>query len=206
MVGEMDFLQTALQVPGWRQGEEAAAVYAASYSRPDHAVIVEVGAFLGRSTILLAGARKLRGSGRVHSIDPFDCSGDAASLPVYEQILREVGGGDLRSHFEQNLRIAGVGEWVEIHQQQAAEAGAAWTLPIDLLLLDGDQSPEGARAAFDALLPHLKSGGILIMGNSTPRDYAPTHDGNWLITSTTVVYPAFIDPRRVGTATIAVKA
>jgi len=95
---------------------------------------------------------------------------------------------------------------VEIHQQQAAEAGAAWMLPIDLLLLDGDQSPEGARAAFDALLPHLKSGGILITGNSTPRDYAPTHDGNWLITSTTVVYPAFIDPRRVGTATIAVKA
>jgi len=202
----MDFLQAALKVPGWREREEAAAVYGASYSRPDHAVIVEVGAFLGRSSILLAGARKLRGSGRVHCIDPFDCSGDAASVPIYDQILSDMGGGDLRNHFEQNLRAAGVREWVEIHQQHAADAAAAWTLSVDLLLLDGDQSPEGARAAFDAFLPHLKSGGILIMGNSTPRNYLPTHDGNWLIASTTVVYPAFIDPRRVGTATIAVKA
>ena len=202
----MDFLQAALKVPGWREGEEAAAVYGASYSRPDNAVIVEVGAFLGRSSILLAGARKLRGSGRVHCIDPFDCSGDTASVPVYEQILSDIGGDDLRSHFEQNLRAADVQEWVEIHQQHAAAAAAAWTLSVDLLLLDGDQSPEGARAAFDAFLPHLKSGGILIMGNSTPRNYAPTHDGNWLIASTRVVYPSFIDPRRVGTATIAVKA
>ena len=201
----MDFLQAALKVPGWREREEAAAVYGASYSRPDNAVIVEVGAFLGRSSILLAGARKLRGSGRVHCIDPFDCSGDTASVPVYEQILSDIGGDDLRSHFEQNLRAADVQEWVEIHQQHAA-AAAAWTLSVDLLLLDGDQSPEGARAAFDAFLPHLKSGGILIMGNSTPRNYAPTHDGNWLIASTRVVYPSFIDPRRVGTATIAVKA
>jgi len=202
----MDFLQAALKVPGWREREEAAAVYGAGYSRPDHAIIVEVGAFLGRSSILLAGARKLRGSGKVHCIDPFDCSGDAASVPIYDQILSDMGGGDLRNHFEQNLRAAGVREWVEIHQQHAADAAAAWTLSVDLLLLDGDQSPEGARAAFDAFLPHLKSGGILIMGNSTPRNYLPTHDGNWLIASTTVVYPAFIDPRRVGTATIAVKA
>jgi len=202
----MDFLQAALKVPGWREREKAAAVYGAGYSRPDHAVIVEVGAFLGRSSILLAGARKLRGSGKVHCIDPFDCSGDAASVPIYDQILSDMGGGDLRNHFEQNLRAAGVREWVEIHQQHAADAAAAWTLSVDLLLLDGDQSPEGARAAFDAFLPHLKSGGILIMGNSTPRNYLPTHDGNWLIASTTVVYPAFIDPRRVGTATIAVKA
>jgi MMP 1-O-methyltransferase len=202
----MNFVQTALQVPGWRQGEEAAAVHGASYSRPDHAVIVEVGAFLGRSTILLAGARKLRGSGRVHCIDPFDCSGDACSVPVYEKILTDLGGGDLRDHFERNIRTAGLTEWVDIHPRRAAEAAAAWMQPVDLLVLDGDQSPEGARDAFDAWLPHLKSGGILVVGNSTPRNYEPTHDGNWLIASTTVVYPAFIDPRRVGTATIAVKA
>jgi len=202
----MDFLTLAERVPGWRHGAEAAAVYAASYSRPDHAAIVEIGAFLGRGTILLAGARKSRGSGKVYSVDPFDGSGDAYSVPVYEQILSELGGGDLRSHFERNIEAAGLAEWVEVRQQYAADAAARWNGPVDLLVLDGDQSPEGARAAFDAWLPHLNSGGVLILCNSAPRDYDATHDGHWLLASTMLVYPAFIDPRRVGAATIAVKA
>ena len=201
----MDYLAIAATVPGWREGEEAAAVYGASYSRPDDAVLIEVGSFLGRSTILLAGARKLRGSGKVYCIDPFDCSGDDFSVPFYEKILAEQGGGSLREQFENNIDQAGLTEWVRVLPRRAVDAAMEWRAPVDLLLLDGDQSPQGAREAFDAWLPHLKSGGVLIMGNSTPRNYAKTHDGNWLI-STELVYPQFIDLRRVGTATIAIKA
>jgi hypothetical protein len=32
----------------------------------------------------------------------------------------------------------------------ALEVVSQWSRPIDLLLLDGDQSPDGARAAYNA--------------------------------------------------------
>jgi MMP 1-O-methyltransferase len=201
----VDYFTIAASIRGWRRGDEAAAVFGASYSRCDGAIIVEVGVFLGRSTILLAGARKLRGSGKVHCVDPFDGSGDDFSVPFYQEILVSVGGGSLRDHFDKNISGADLTEWVEVHQRRAADAAMNWHDPIDLLLLDGDQSPDGAREAYHAWLPYLKQGGILILGNSVPRNYAETHDGNWLLANTELSYPRYIDPRRVGAATIAIK-
>jgi len=59
------YLDLAASVPGWRRSDEAAALFTSAYSLPADAVIVEIGAFFGRSSILLAGARKLRGSGKI---------------------------------------------------------------------------------------------------------------------------------------------
>jgi hypothetical protein len=184
----VDYLSIAASVPGWRRGDEAAAVYGASYSRCHGAIIVEVGVFLGCSTILLAGARKLRGSGKVQCVDPFDCSGDAFSVPVYQKILASVGGGSPRDHFDRNISGAQLTEWVEVHQQRAIDAAMNWHEPIDLLLLDGDQSPDGAREAYDAWVPYLKQRGTLILANSAPRNYAETHDGTWLLASKELAY------------------
>jgi hypothetical protein len=201
------YLEIAYSIPGWRHGEEAVALCDASYSPDGDAVIVEVGAFLGRSTILLAGARKLRGSGKVHCFDPFDCSGDAYSVPVYQQILASAGGRSLREHFDRNINRADLSDWVQVHECRAADGAIDWQRPVDVLLLDGDQSPGGARDAYEAWIPHLKSGGTLFLGNSAPRDdYAETHDGNWLIANTELAFPRFLDIRQVGWAMMATKA
>ena len=74
------------RVLGWTRGAEAVALARHAYALPRGATVVEVGSFLGCSTVLLAGARKLRGSGRVHAVDPFDASGDAYSVPYYRAI------------------------------------------------------------------------------------------------------------------------
>jgi MMP 1-O-methyltransferase len=201
-----DYLKMSALIPGWREGEEAAALYEASYSLDENAVIVEVGAFFGRSTVLMAGARKLRRSGKIHCIDPFDCSGDAFSVPHYQRILQEQGGGSVRTHFEENLRRAGLSDWVEVHQGRAREVATNWNAPVDLLLLDGDHSPKGAREAYEAWIPHLRQGGILILDNSIPRDYAENHDGNRRLAVEEVAYPKFVELREVGFATFARKA
>ena len=67
--------------------QDARAIAEASFGLPAAPVIVEVGVFMGRCTLLLAGARKLKGSGSVHCIDPFDCSGDQFSIPYYRKEL-----------------------------------------------------------------------------------------------------------------------
>ena len=201
-----DYIQISSMIPGWTRNEDAEELAGASFSLGKNAVIVEIGAFLGCCTVLLAGARCVRGSGEVHSVDPFDCSGDAFSVPHYRDIFASLEGGSLRDHFEANIRRAGLSGWVQVHQGRAAEVAATWELPIDLLLLDGDQSPRGAQEAFESWVPFLKPGGIIVLRNTKPREYAEGHDGHRRLVVEQILPPRFTDVRLVGATTFARKS
>jgi hypothetical protein len=60
------FLADTFVIPSWLGRYEGLAIAEASYALPDNAVVVEIGSSLGTSSIMLAGGRKRRGSGRVH--------------------------------------------------------------------------------------------------------------------------------------------
>lgn len=199
------FFEISRGIPGWRQDDAAKELARASHGLPGDPIIVEIGAFLGRSTILLAGARKLKGSGKVHVVDPFDCSGDAFSVPHYLQILDSLGGGTLKHHFEANIRLAELEEWVELHEAHAHDAAVGWHVPIDLLLLDGDSSPSGAREAYRDWSRFLKPDGVLAVSNSADREYADGHDGNRRVVEQEVVRPAYRDIHCIGAVTLARK-
>lgn len=197
-------LARAFSIPSWLGRQEALALASSCYSLPSRAVIVEVGSFLGKSAILLAGARKRRGIGRVHCIDPFDASGDAFSLPVY-RALADADTRSLLERFRANIHQAGLTEWVEVHEGTAASIAAGWTEPIDMLFLDGDQSPEGARLAYDLWAGFLKVGGIIALHNSNERAYAPGHDGMRLLAAHLVCPPQYGEIHCVETTTFARK-
>jgi hypothetical protein len=180
-----EYIQLSEAVPGWCRGERAWGLALTSLLCPPDATIVEVGTFLGSSAILLAGPRKLRGSGRVHVVDPFDGSGDDFSVPHYRDVLEMLDGTtgpgfakrDLRRHFEDNIRRAGLCKWIEVHEGRAADAAAHWSAPIDLLFLDGDQSPKGAREAYDCWARFLRPDAVIALHNSGPDDVREGHDG-----------------------------
>jgi hypothetical protein len=201
-----DFCQFSAQLPGWIRGAEAEDLAISAFGLPADAVIVQIGTFLGSAAILLAGARKLRGIGKVHCVDPFDCSGDAFSVPFYERILAEAGGGPLRARFEQNIRLAKLEAWIEVHQGRAEDVASGWSTPLDMLALSGDQSPVGARAAYEEWSPFLKRGAVIAVHNSSPRDYQPTHDGNRRIVVEEIVPPLYCDIRRTVHTTFALRA
>jgi predicted O-methyltransferase YrrM len=189
-------------IPSWLGQQEALALAAACYTLPCDAVVVEIGSFLGRSAIMLAGARKTRGSGRVHCIDPFDASGDAFSIPAYRAVA-DADPRPLRARFQANIERAGLTEWVVVHEGTAATVGAAWTEPIDMLFQDGDQSPEGARLAYEAWAPFLKVGGIIALHNSNDRSYAPGHEGIRLLATGVVRPPQYDEISCIETTTFA---
>jgi predicted O-methyltransferase YrrM len=201
-----EYLRRSAAVPGWTRGKEAEALARASFALPPDPVIVEIGAFMGSGTILLAGARKLRGSGRVHVVDPFDGSGDAFSVPVYAELMEAAGAGSLRKHFENNIRQAGLAEWVEIHQGRAADIAGHWTKPVDMIFFDGDQSRAGVREAYNAWAPFLKPGGIIALHNSSPDNHRETHDGHRCLAEEEIVAPGYSDRRRVNSTTFARRA
>lgn len=192
-------------IPGWIEGADAEELMRVSFELDSEAVIVEIGSFFGRSTVLLAGPRCIRRSGIVHCVDPFDCSGDLFSVPHYKRILQAVGGGSLRDHFEANLRRSGLSDFIEVHQGRAEEIASTWNAPIDLLLLDGDQSPEGARLAYKSWAPFLKPGGIIVLRNTKPRAYEEGHDGHWRLVMQEIIPPKYTDIRLVRATTFARK-
>lgn len=200
-----DYVLFSEGIPGWTRGEEARELAWVSFSLPAGAHIVEIGSFLGAGTILLAGPRRLRGSGVVHCVDPFDCSGDPFSIPFYQRILTEAGGGSLRDHFEKNIRHAGVTSWVEVHQGRATEVGQNWETLIDLLFLDGDQSRAGARAAYETWARFLKPGGVIALHNSTAKNQTLDHDGNRSLAQEKIRAPDYHDIRLICSTTFAVK-
>jgi MMP 1-O-methyltransferase len=198
------YLADAFAVPSWLGRQEALALASACYTLPSNAVVVEIGSFLGKSAILLAGARKERRSGRVHCIDPFDGSGDAFSVPAYRAVA-DADARPLRERFQANIARAGLTDWVEVHEGTAASVAAGWTEPIDLLFMDGDQSPDGARQAYETWARFLKPGGIIALHNSNERTYVPGHDGLRLLAVHTVRSPQYCDVVCVDTTTFARK-
>lgn len=196
----------AVTVPGWRVGAEAKALAQVAYDMPGDPTIVEVGVFMGRSTILLAGARRLHGGGHVHCVDAFDCSGDDFSVPHYVNELAQIGARSLEAVFRQNIDRFCLGGLVSVHNGASSEIAAGWCAPIDLLVLDADQSPAGAREAFDHWVPFVRQGGMVVVSNSGEREYAPTHDGNYIIAKEQLRVPLFGDVRCVMYATFARKS
>ena len=135
MIDEIQRLvHAALSVSGWREGDALAEVALASLALGDGATLVEVGVFMGRSAVLLAGPHRLRGSGKVHCVDPFDCSGDAFSIPHYFNMLEATGSDSLEDVFRKNMSRLGFDPWIEVHKGTSREVGAGWSKPIDLIL------------------------------------------------------------------------
>lgn len=199
------FVKLSGTIPGWTRAEEAEALAQLAHELPDGAVVVEIGSFCGSGAVLLAGARKVRGSGVVHCVDPFDGSGDAFSVPHYKAVIGAHGGRPLRQLFDENIRGAGLADWIETHQGLAHEITAGWSRPIDLLFMDGDQSPAGARAAFDSWSPWVRPGGVVALHNSSPRHYDADHDGHYRLAVEDLQSPGYDNRRLVGSITFARK-
>jgi methyltransferase family protein len=193
------------RVPGWTRHDEAITLAHESYALPDRAVIVEIGSFLGCSAVLLAGARKLRGSGKVHCIDPFDASGDAFSVPIYRTI-RGFSRASLRERFDRYVARAGLSDWVEVHPGLAQDVLPTWSAPIDLLLFDGDQSYEVVRATYEGWMPFLKPGATLAMHNSRPGYRQESHDGSARLVEELIRPPDYDGLRYVRSMTFARRA
>jgi predicted O-methyltransferase YrrM len=200
-----NWIATALTIPGWTQHNEARELVRAATDLEKDAVIVEVGVFMGRCSFLLANTRLAAAGGELHCIDPFDCTGDAYSVPHYQRLLAESTLPTLYEVFMENMRRAGTLKPIRVHEGTATAVAKHWNLPIDLLLLDADQSVHGARAAFEAWTPFLKPGGTLVLCNTADRTYATDHDGYRRIALEEVVEPRYSCVRRVEGLTFATK-
>jgi predicted O-methyltransferase YrrM len=149
-------------VGGWFSEEEAelllATVSRALRELAGDFAVVEIGSYLGRSTVLLASAvRDLRPCGQVIAIDPHAgvvsiTGGLGHGVPTYEA-------------FCANVTAAGLQDAVRVIRQCSTDV--SWDQPIGLLFIDGLHDYESVSADFDHFERYIVSGGFVAF-----HDYA----------------------------------
>lgn len=128
--------------------EERLLLYHLGKKRPQGAVFVEIGSYLGASSCFLAAAAHER-EGVLHCVDTWNNEG-----------MTE-GQRDTWGEFCQNTLP--FSDKIMTHRGKSIEIAKMFKSKIDLLFVDGDHNYEMCKADMEAWLPHLKKGGILIM-------------------------------------------
>jgi len=129
--------------------------------------VLEIGSFLGRSTVLLAKCAEFVGTERVVAVDPLTLPAETDPHMDRRELLPE--------RFRENLRRCGVDSTVEFHQMSSHELGRRWDRPIRLLWIDGDHTLRGTRNDLDTFLPHLSPGAIVAMHDVLHGYEGPLH-------------------------------
>jgi predicted O-methyltransferase YrrM len=152
-------------VDGWLTDREVSFLALLAAHPTTVGDILEIGSYRGRSTIVLALAKRQAGDeARLIAIDP---------LPDEPPMAQdESGRWTARALFEANLHRSGVGTEVEFHQAYSQELSEQWDRPLRLLWIDGDHSYPSTKQDYDLYSPHLANGAVLAM-----HDVLSPYDG-----------------------------
>lgn len=133
----------------WDHRPTARRLYHLAASGPGEGAIVEIGSFLGNSTIFLAAS----GRDTVHAIDPHD-----------EQSMTQVPGEESTSaQFLANLERFDVRDRVVYHRTTSVEAADGWEGgPVRLLFIDGLHTYDAVRDDYRAWQPHLAAEHVVV--------------------------------------------
>jgi predicted O-methyltransferase YrrM len=117
--------------------------------------ILEIGAFRGKSTIVLAKAAELAGQTRVVSCDPL--------ITLANETLESSTSDEVYAQVQTNFRRKGVHRLVEFHHAYSHELAQQWHRPIRMLWLDGDHREAGVKQDIADFTPFLQDRAILLM-------------------------------------------
>lgn len=147
-------------VEGWLSDGQARRLWDAAQRVPSGGVIVEIGSFRGRSTIVLAMAS--REDVELIAIDPHG-GGDRGPNEIAPDRAR---GESDNSVFRGNLRRAGVDQRVRHVRAMSSQAVGDVHGPIDLLYVDGAHRYGPARDDIGTWGARVGAGGTLVVHDS----------------------------------------
>lgn len=153
------------EVPGMLSAAECDALVYAGMLAPGPGDIVEIGSWLGRSTIHLAHACMASGRGRVHALDTFQ--GNAGYERLYHRKLGRQA--TIFEAFQANVASAGLSEWVVPHVGKAEETRADFREPVRLVFIDGSHDYAPVKRDIRLWKELLIPGGLLLLHDFRPE-------------------------------------
>lgn len=151
-----------LQLPcGWLSEEEASALWESSRAiTAEKPVIVEVGSWVGKSSVVLGSSLLDRPGGRLFCVDPWDARGD----PEYPKHLKtaEITVDQLFDVWWNNVCNAGLEKLVIPLRGTTKDYAKLFDDgSVDMVFIDGDHSVEWATIDITSWAPKLKPGGVM---------------------------------------------
>ncbi|MBK8095716.1 MAG: class I SAM-dependent methyltransferase [Planctomycetes bacterium] len=189
-------------IDGWLSVDEAIALFELARRLPDERpVVVEIGSWQGKSSVVLAKGLVGKNGARLHCIDPFDGSATDTSASEYASRAAATSR-QLHEVFTANLATAGVQQLVTAHTGRSHDFAPAFTTPIDLLFLDGDHAYDAVARDVRDWAPKVRPGGFLAMHDVQH----PVQDGPRRVVAELLAQdPFWTDIRTVDTMWIARK-
>ncbi|GAA4936835.1 class I SAM-dependent methyltransferase [Actinoplanes utahensis] len=164
-----DLLNAAKAATGFMPEDEGLALAEAALAAPD-GPLLEVGSYLGKSTLYLAAAARARG-GRVVTVDHHRGSEEhQAGWEYHDATLVDpaVGKIDTLPGFRQTIATAGAEDVVVAVVARAEDFAGLWASPLAFLFLDGSHTDESAQRDLASWAPHLAVGGTLAIHDVFP--------------------------------------
>lgn len=135
------------QVDGWLTVAEARTLYDAARACTGRGVIVEIGSWKGKSTIVLARGSRAGNGVRVYAVDPH---------------------ADYRfGEFQANVERAGIADLVTPIRSFSQAAADDFHEPIEVLFVDGSHEEELVREDVEKWLPKVVEGGFVAFHDTT---------------------------------------
>lgn len=155
-------LAAAVEADGFMPADEGRALAEAALAAPA-GPILEVGSYLGKSTLYLAAAARARGA-KVVTVDHH--RGSEEHQPGWDYhdpglVDPAVGKIDTLPGFRRTIALAGAEDVVVAVVARAEDFAALWSTPLALLFLDGSHTDESAQRDLRTWTPHLAPGGVL---------------------------------------------
>jgi predicted O-methyltransferase YrrM len=145
-------LELALKVEGFVSPAELRGLYHLALAAPPPGRVVEIGSYLGRSTVMLARACMDREAPQVVAVDPH-----TATMGVEGETPH-----DTRPIFEKNIRTAGVTEAVRLVHATSVDAARDWDGDtVQMLFVDGLHTRENVIEDVRSWAPFMSEDRVL---------------------------------------------
>jgi cephalosporin hydroxylase len=158
-----DVWSVANSIPGWFYEINAVAMFKVlAELKPLR--IVEIGSYMGKSTVFFAYSLQALGNGgRVTAIDPH--SGDRQQREHFG--MSEIPTFDM---FRTHIRLAGVEQIVDPIVATSSEAAKGWTEPFQFLFVDGWHGYDAVLADGRDWVPKLSEDGVVVFDDALQYD------------------------------------
>lgn len=169
----MDLLAAARAAEGFMPDDEGHALYVAARDVPVDGPLLEIGSYLGKSTLYLAAAARERtgSNGVVVTVDHH--RGSEEHQPGWEYhdpslVDDATGRIDTLPRFRRTIAAAGAEDVVVAVLARAETLAGLWARPLALLFLDGSHTDESAQRDYHGWAPHVAAGGLLAIHDVFP--------------------------------------
>ena len=156
--------------PGFMPPNEGLALYDAAVAAKPDAPLLEVGTWMGKSTLYLAAAARKRGT-KVVTVDHHRGSEEHQEGWEYHDptlVDPAVGLIDTLPHYRRTVATAGVEDVVVAVVARSETLASLWSTPLAFLFLDGSHTDESAQRDLACWSPHLAPGGTLAIHDVFP--------------------------------------